>query len=115
MSSEGATAASPSVDLDELRARIASLGDSITLLKAKRTFATNNGGVGVDGKPWEEPMTKSQKKKLEKEKKAAAAAATAGGGGGGGSGGKPANEANAAKKAAKKAEAKAKKAAMKAA
>ena len=101
MSSEGNAIATPAVDLDELRTRIASLGESIKLLKsssgdpdkdaiatavaslldAKRTYAKNNNGIGVDGKPWEEPMTKQQKKKLEKEKKAAAAAAAAGGGG----------------------------------
>lgn len=136
MSSEGNAVATPtpSETQDELKARIAALGESIkslkssgepdkdaisaavaALLDAKRTFAKNNGGVGVDGKPWEEPMTKSQKKKAEKAKKAAAAAAAVAGGGGGGDGGKAkSNEANASKKAAKKAEAKAKKAAMKA-
>ena len=80
MSSEGNAVAtpSPSESLDELKARIAALGESIKTLKsssepdkdavstavanlldAKRAFAKNNGGVGVDGKPWEEPMTKS--------------------------------------------------------
>mmetsp|Transcript_34079 Transcript_34079/g.71713 ORF Transcript_34079/g.71713 Transcript_34079/m.71713 type:complete len:893 (+) Transcript_34079:32-2710(+) len=131
MSSEGNGVATPAVDLEELKARISTLGESIKLLKssaeqdkdaiatavnalldAKRTYAQNNGGVGVDGKPWEEPMTKSQKKKAEKAKKAAAAAAAAGGGD---AGKVQPNEANASKKAAKKAEAKAKKAAMKAA
>src|SRR6056300_1215130 len=103
MSSEGnAVATPPAVDLNELQARISALGESIKLLKsssenpdkdaistavtalldAKRTYAKNNGGVGVDGKPWEEPMTKSQKKKAEKEKKAALAKASGGGGGG---------------------------------
>lgn len=107
MSSEGDAVAVPAggADLAELQARIAALGESIKLLKsssepdgdaistavaslldAKRTYARNNGGIGVDGKKWEEPMTKSQKKKAEKEakaKKAAAEAAAAGGGGGG--------------------------------
>lgn len=110
MSSEGNAVATPAVDLNELNTRITALGESIkqlksssepdkdaiatavnALLDAKRTYAKNNGGVGVDGKPWEEPMTKSQKKKAEKEKKAAEAAAKAGGGGGGG-GGNTANE-----------------------
>mmetsp|Transcript_32228 Transcript_32228/g.56094 ORF Transcript_32228/g.56094 Transcript_32228/m.56094 type:complete len:897 (+) Transcript_32228:64-2754(+) len=133
MSSEGNAVATPTVDLEELKTRISALAESIVLLKsssgevdkdaiatavnalldAKRTFAKNNGGVGVDGKPWEEPMTKSQKKKADKAKKAAeAAAAAAGGGGGGGDAIKP-NEANASKKAAKKAEKNAKKAAIK--
>jgi len=114
------------VDLEELRSKIAALGDSIkqlksssepdttaigtavaALLEAKRSFAKNNGGIGVDGKEWQEPMTKSQKKKAEKEAKRKALEAAGGG--------NQVSEANAAKKAAKKAEAKAKKAAMKAA
>jgi hypothetical protein len=98
MSSEANAVASPApIDLTELASRISSLGENIKLLKssseqpdadaisaavaalldAKRLYAQNNGGVGVDGKPWEEPLTKSQKKKLEKEKKAAGAAAEA--------------------------------------
>jgi len=98
MSSEANAVASPApIDLTELASRISSLGENIKLLKssseqpdadaisaavaalldAKRLYAHNNGGVGVDGKPWEEPLTKSQKKKLEKEKKAAAAEAEA--------------------------------------
>jgi len=43
------------------------------LLDAKRTYAEHNKGIGVDGKPWEEPMSKSDKKKKEKLAKAAAA------------------------------------------
>lgn len=95
MSCEGDAVASPTpIDLAELASRISSLGDTIKLLKssseqpdagaiasavaalldAKRTYARTNGGIGLDGKPWEEPMTKSQKKKLEKEKKSAAEA-----------------------------------------
>jgi hypothetical protein len=42
------------------------------LLDAKRTYAQNNNGIGVDGKEWQEPMSKAEKKKLEKAKKAAA-------------------------------------------
>ena len=112
MSSKGNAVASPTkVDLPALQSTITTLGESIkelkssaepdkdaiatavaALLDAKRTYAANNGGIGVDGKKWEEPMTKSQKKKLEKEKKAKEAAekaAAAGGEGeGGGAGGK---------------------------
>lgn len=99
MSSEGNAVAAPAaVDLAELQSRIAALSESIKLLKssaepdkdaiatavtalvdAKRTYAKNNGGIGVDGKPWEEPMSKSEKKKLEKEKKKKAAEAAAAG------------------------------------
>lgn len=69
------------VNLDELRGQVDSLAQKINdlkkanpvdkdaiatsvkeLLDTKRTFAQNNNGIGVDGKPWEEPMTKSQKK-----------------------------------------------------
>ena len=113
MSSEGNAVATPLVDLNVLQARISALGESIkqlksssepdkdaistavtALLDAKRTYAKNNGGVGVDGKPWEEPMTKSQKKKAEKEKKAkeAAEAKAAAAGGGGDGGGEKQNE-----------------------
>lgn len=98
MSSEGNAVATPAVDLEELKARISTLGESIkqlksssepdkdaiatavnALLDAKRTYAKNNGGIGADGKPFEEPMTKAQKKAAEKAKKAAAAAAGGGG------------------------------------
>ena len=41
------------------------------LLEAKRTYAQNNNGIGVDGKPWEEPLSKAEKKKRDKAKKAA--------------------------------------------
>ena len=41
------------------------------LLDAKRTYAEQNNGIGVDGQPWEEPMSKSEKKKKEKSAKAA--------------------------------------------
>lgn len=77
MSSEGNAVATPAVDLAALATTITTLGESIkqlksssepdkdaissavaSLLDAKRTYAKNNGGVGVDGKPWEEPMTK---------------------------------------------------------
>lgn len=99
MSSEGNAVATPAVDLDDLRTRINQLGESIkqlkssaepdkdaitaavnALLDAKRTFANNNGGIGVDGNKWEEPMSKKDKKKAEKAVKAAAGA-TGGDGG----------------------------------
>uniref|UniRef100_A0A7S4J4K3 glutamate--tRNA ligase n=1 Tax=Odontella aurita TaxID=265563 RepID=A0A7S4J4K3_9STRA len=89
------------------------------LLTLKKEYADNNGGIGVDGKPYEPPLSKAEKKKLEKDKKKKAAQeAAAGGGGGGGEGGEPKEgdmSKGAAKKAAKKAAAKAKKEAMKAA
>ena len=126
MSSEGNAVAVPApVDLTELASRITLLGESIKSLKesssaepdkdeiskavkalvdAKRTYATNNGGIGVDGKKWEEPMSKSEKKKAEKAAKAAAAAAAAAGGGGDGKEQAPSKKAAAKeqKKAAKK-------------
>ena len=99
MSSEGNAVATPAVDLDDLRTRINQLGESIkqlkssaepdkdaitaavnALLDAKRTFANNNGGIGVDGNKWGEPMSKKDKKKAEKAVKAAAGA-TGGDGG----------------------------------
>ena len=92
--------------LEDLKAKVESLAEKITTLKketppnkeqigstvtellnAKREYAKANNGIGVDGKPFEEPMSKAEKKKLEKAKKKAAAeagaAAAAGGGGGG--------------------------------
>ena len=90
MSSEGDAVATPAVDLDALRTRITALGETIKslksssepdkdaiasavadLLEAKRTFANNNGGIGVDGKKFEEPMSKKDKKKAEKAAKQA--------------------------------------------
>ena len=66
------------------------------LLNAKRTYAAANGGIDVEGKPWEEPMSKSEKKRLEKaeaarKKKEAEAGAPAAAGGAGGA---DANDAN---------------------
>ena len=68
-------------NLDELKSQVETIAqkiidlkkcnpvnkDAITtsvkeLLDAKRLYAQSNNGIGVDGKPWEEPMTKSQKK-----------------------------------------------------
>ena len=68
------------------------------LLNAKRTYAASNGGIDVDGKTWEEPMSKSEKKRLEKEskqqKKMGGTGAAAAPGGEGGGGGADANNAN---------------------
>jgi hypothetical protein len=69
------------VDLEKLNEEIATLSatikslkaadpvnkDAITsavdsLLKAKKTYAENNNGIGFDGQPYEEPLTKAQKK-----------------------------------------------------
>ena len=88
MSSEGNAIATPAVDLEALRSRIDQLGETIKSLKsssepdkdaiasavadlldAKRTFAANNEGIGVDGNKWEEPMSKKDKKKAEKTSK----------------------------------------------
>jgi hypothetical protein len=97
MSSEGDAVATPTVDLDALRTRITDLGETIKILKsssepdkdaiasavaelldAKRSFANNNGGIGVDGNKWEEPMSKKDKKKAEKAANAAKAAGDGG-------------------------------------
>ncbi len=113
MSSEANAVATPTVDLTDLSTRITTLGESIkqlkstaepdkdaistavtALLDAKRTYAKNNGGIGVDGKPWEEPMTKSQKKKAEKEKKRREAEEAAAKKAGGDDGGGEANKVN---------------------
>jgi hypothetical protein len=75
-------------NLEELRANVEAIAASIIALKkaepvnkeaiatavkdlldAKRTFADNNNGIGVDGKPFEEPMSKSDKKKADKKKR----------------------------------------------
>ena len=85
-------------DLDELRAKVTSIADEITsfkettpvnkegiaalipqLLAAKVAFAQANNGIGVDGKPYEAPLSKAEKKKRAKEEKAKAAAAASGG------------------------------------
>lgn len=86
------------------------------MLEGKKKYAEANGGIGIDGKPYEEPMSKSQKKKKEKAEKAAKAAAEAKAAGGGDAN-VPAdpNSKGSLKKAAKKAEKAAKKAAAKAA
>lgn len=47
------------------------------LLEKKKAYADSNNGIGVDGKPYEEPLTNAQKKAKAKAEKAAAAAAAA--------------------------------------
>ena len=137
MTSEGDAVATASLDLPALKAKVEALSDQIRDLKAsgsdaakdqipplvkemlaaKKAYADGNGGIGVDGKPYEEPLSKSEKKKREKAAKAAAAAAAAGGGADGADGEPKAdpNSKGSQKKAAKKAEKAAKKAAAKAA
>lgn len=116
-------------DLEKLKTEIDSIGNSIRELKSsgdtdgigalvgklnelKQQYADNNGGIGVDGKPYQPPMSKAEKKKLEKQKKAAAATTAATGT----NDEQPqtATPANAAKKEAKKAAKKEAKAAAKA-
>jgi len=82
------------------------------LLEAKKAYADKNGGIGVDGKKFELPLSKAEKKAKEKAEKAAKAAAE---GGGGGKQIAAANSKKDLKKLAKKAEKEAKKAAAKAA
>ena len=78
-----------SVDLEKLKAEITALGENIkqlksssgdkeavdaavkALLAAKKTYADNNNGIGVDGKPYEEPLSKAEKKAKAKAEKAA--------------------------------------------
>ena len=88
------------IDLTELGTKISQLGEEVKSLKsnspddkaaigaavtklldAKRLYAKNNNGLGVDGKPFEEPMSKAEKKAKAKAEKAAAAASGGGGGG----------------------------------
>jgi hypothetical protein len=85
-----------SVNLEALAVEIAAMAETVKTLKAegadgdavkaavdallvvKQTYADNNGGLGVDGKPYEPPLTKAQKKaKAKAEKEAAAASASA--------------------------------------
>jgi hypothetical protein len=75
------------VDLEALKAEITAIGDKIRVLKesgadkveignaveslnaAKKKYADSNNGIGVDGKPYEPPMSKAEKKKKEKAEK----------------------------------------------
>jgi chromosome segregation ATPase len=76
------------VDLEKLKEEITSLGDKIRELKAsgadvgatvtelnaaKKNYADNNNGIGADGKPFEAPMSKAEKKAKAKAEKDAAA------------------------------------------
>ena len=55
-----------------------SIGSAVAqLLEKKKAYADGNNGIGVDGKPYEEPLTNAQKKAKAKAEKAAAAAAAA--------------------------------------
>lgn len=83
-------------DLTALAAEISQLGETIKTLKtsggdkaaiddavakllaAKQEYADNNNGIGVDGKPYEKPLSKKEKKEKEKAEKAAKAASAAG-------------------------------------
>ena len=73
-------------DLESIKAEIDSVGTQIRDLKSgngsgdvgalvaklntlKKDYADQNGGIGVDGKPYQAPLSKAEKKKLEKEKK----------------------------------------------
>ena len=79
------------VDLEKLKAEVDSLAEQVKTLKAagekdkigeavqallaaKKTYADNNNGIGVDGKPYEEPLTKAQQKAKAKAEKVAKAA-----------------------------------------
>jgi WHEP-TRS domain len=85
------------VNLEALSADIAGMGEKIKelksdsgsspeaisaaveeLLRLKKEYADNNNGIGVDGKPFEKPLSKAEKKAKEKAEKAAAAASAAG-------------------------------------
>lgn len=86
-------------DLEQLAKEITTVGETISTLKSaggdnkdaigsavanllalKKQYAEANNGIGVDGKPYEEPLTKAQKKakaKAEKNKAKGDAAAAA--------------------------------------
>ena len=81
---------SSSTDLETIKAEIETIGNRIRDLKgsggskeeigaavealnaAKKQYADNNNGIGVDGKPYQENLTKAQKKALAKAQKDAA-------------------------------------------
>lgn len=84
-----------SVNLEELKKEVQVLAENVTelkasgdkdaigaavaqLLAAKQTYADNNNGIGVDGKPYEPPMSKAEKKaKAKAEKQGPAKAVSA--------------------------------------
>jgi len=132
-STPAAAAATATVDLEVLKTKISTLSEQIVTLKksdpvdkdaiatsvtelldAKKVYAANNNGIGVDGKPYEAPMTKAEKKAKAKADKAAKAGNAASGGGGGGGGNESGGQSNKNKaKNAAKALAKAEKEAKK--
>ena len=75
------------MDLPALKDEIAVLGEKVKSLKtsggeqeaintavkellaAKKLYADNNDGIGVDGKPYQEQLTKAQKKAKAKAEK----------------------------------------------
>jgi hypothetical protein len=79
------------VELEQLKTQIDAAGETIKTLKSaggevdkvaigaavkdlldlKKQYADNNNGIGVDGKPFEVPMSKAEKKAKEKAEKAA--------------------------------------------
>jgi septum formation inhibitor MinC len=82
-------------DLEQLKEQITAAGEKVKTLKSsvpvnkdaigaavkelmdlKKQYADNNNGIGVDGKKFEEPMTKAQKKAKEKAEKEAGPAKT---------------------------------------
>ena len=85
-----------SVNLEELATEIAAMAEKVKTLKAdgadgdvvkaavdallavKQTYANNNGGLGVDGQPYEPPLTKAQKKAKAKAEKEAATQSASG-------------------------------------
>ena len=85
-------ASSDTVNLDALKQEVEALADKVkelkaaspvdkdaigatvqNLLAAKQKYADNNNGIGVDGKPYEPPMSKAEKKAKAKAEKAEAA------------------------------------------
>mmetsp|Transcript_16524 Transcript_16524/g.18349 ORF Transcript_16524/g.18349 Transcript_16524/m.18349 type:complete len:923 (+) Transcript_16524:60-2828(+) len=70
------------------------------MLAAKKEFADNNDGIGVEGKPYQAPMSKAEKKAKEKAEKTSKAAAALDSQNEGASNSKKADK-KAAKKAAK--------------
>jgi hypothetical protein len=84
------TESASAVDLETLKLEITGLAEKIkslkaaeepdkdaiatavaALLTARRNYAANNDGLGVDGLPYEEPLTKAQKKAKAKTEKGA--------------------------------------------
>ena len=74
--------------LEDIAKEITAVGERIKVMKAsgtidketldkeiqqlvtlKRQYAENNNGIGIDGKPYEEPLTKAQQKAKAKAEK----------------------------------------------